>query len=44
MLVDDQFEVMDFLSTAEAHSGAAPVRRIETHGAVVFPWISGIAG
>ena len=27
---------MDFLSTAEAHGGAAPVRRIETHGAVVF--------
>ena len=36
MIVGDQSEVMDFLSTAEAHGGAAPVRRIETHGAVVF--------
>ena len=42
--VDDQCEDMDILSTAEAHGGASPVRRAETHGAVVFPWISGIAG
>lgn len=36
MIVGDQREVMDFLSTAEAHGSAEPVRRIETHGAVVF--------
>ena len=36
MIVDDQTEVMDFLSTAEAHGTAKAVRRIETHGAMVF--------
>ena len=36
MIVDDQSEVIDFLSTAEAHGSAGTVRRIETHGAMVF--------
>ena len=36
MIVDDQTEVIDFLSTAGAHDSAAAVHRIETHGAMVF--------
>ena len=36
MIMDDQNDVMDFLSTPAAHGGGGPVRRIETHGAVVF--------
>ena len=36
MIVDDQTKVIDFLLTAEAHGTAQAVRRIETHGAIVF--------
>ncbi|MDE0391300.1 MAG: AAA family ATPase [Rhodospirillales bacterium] len=36
MIVDDQSEVIDFLFTSAAHGSAAAVRRIETHGAMVF--------
>ena len=36
MIVDDQSDVIDFLSTPAAHGSTAAVRRIETHGAVVF--------
>ena len=36
VIVDDQTEAIDFLSTAGAHDSAAAVRRIETHGAMVF--------
>ena len=36
MIVDDQSDVMDFLSRPAAHGSTAPVHRIETHGAVVF--------
>ena len=36
MIVEDQTEVVDFLSTADAHGTGEAVRRIETHGAIVF--------
>ena len=36
MIVEDQAAVVGFLSTPEAHGAAEPVRRIETHGAIVF--------
>ena len=36
MIVEDQAEVVDFLSTAVAHGTGEAVRRIETHRAIVF--------
>ena len=36
MIVEDQGEVIAFLSRAEAYGEAGPVERIDTHGAVVF--------
>ena len=34
--MDDQSEVLAFLASPAAHGGAAPVERIDTHGAYVF--------
>ena len=36
MVVGDQSEVVEFLSRPESHGTESPVRRIDTHGAMVF--------
>ena len=36
MVVEDQSEVVEFLSKPESHGTESPVRRIDTHGAMVF--------
>src|SRR5688500_6926571 len=36
MITEDQSSVVAFLSSSEAHGGAGPVERIDTHASIVF--------